>query len=298
MRTAAAGSVLLVLPACAGGFIAAVWAGSMLVLSLAVFALSRLSRALQAHDHERLLRQVCQGLGLPNPPAGGRTLTWTSRRGLRLDLSAGPHLELRAALPAWVPHDLVIDSVAPPMRGLRRLVPDPRLMEWVAAGDAPQVLSLMAGPVRDALLTAQDALPGPGVCIRRGGLEAGLSWGDLDALDRLLAHLDRIAECIEVLPESLVERLWRGVCSSDGEQIRRGCLRTLEDHFPGHPLTTQAQAYAWSQGLGAQLRDAGGMQGRLTLCPPGGGGQLGLASTQGSRPKTSLSSSRGPISAS
>lgn len=273
-RAALALGGLVLLPACAEGVLLASW----VCTSLGTVTLLWLGRRLLALDwgEERraVLEEAARRLALPPPPHGHAELRGLSPHGLALRAHATPHLELRLALPRWVPPGLVVDTVAPPIRGLRRLVPDPRFLEWVAAGDAAQLLGLLTPEVRDALLEAHHFGPGLGICIRRGELEAAVPWADLSELEVMVGRMERIALALAALPESLPERLRVAVMSQDQLEVRQACLRTLEERFPGDPATQAALRYADDEALlrpralGATRTE---LRGRLALADVSGG---------------------------
>ncbi|CAN0585685.1 unnamed protein product, partial [Laminaria digitata] len=83
-----------------------------------------------------------------------------------------------------------IDTIAPPVRGLGRWVPDPRLDDWVASGPQAELLGLMCPEIRDLLIEAHNKGPGPGICIRRGAVETSVAWADTDAIVSVVARLE------------------------------------------------------------------------------------------------------------
>lgn len=231
---------LLTLPACAEGVFLLAWLGSSLLTAGALLAGRRLVALDWTRERQRVLTETAQQLGIP-APAPNQELVWTSPAGLEVRAHATPQLELRMSLPVWVPNDLVVDTIAPPMRGLRQLVPDPRFLEWVAAGDNADLLGVMLPPVRNALLEAHHYGPGPGICIRRGGLEVALPWRDLDMLATTVERMERIHLCLDAQPRALSERLLASVDSDDRFDIRQASLRAMLDRFPHHPATKKAQ---------------------------------------------------------
>lgn len=220
------------------------WVASSLLTGAGLY-LGRVLFAVDwSHDRRRVLQDTARRLGIGAPGDGHGALEWKSPAGLTVRAHATPTLELRMPLPEWVPTNLVVDTIAPPMRGLRQLVPDPRFLEWVAAGDRAELLGVMAPPVREALLEAHHYGPGPGLCIRRKGLEVALPWRDLDLLDQTIERMERIALTLDAMPRTLSGRLRRSVESDDSFEVRRASLRALQDRFPMHPDTDAALAYA------------------------------------------------------
>lgn len=271
--------LLMLLPGCAEGVLLLAWATTSLAL-VTVLWVGRQVLALDWNEERRLvLQEAATQLGLPAPGHGHGELHGTSPRGLAIRAHATPHLELRMALPAWVPANLVVDTVAPPLRGLRRLVPDPRFLEWVAAGPQAELLGLLTAEVREALLEAHHFGPGPGICLRRGGLEASLPWSDLGALERTIARMERIALALAALPEGLPGRLLAAVTSADTPEVRQACLRALQDNFPRDPATGAALRHA-EQDPALRLPGPGvprqELQGRLALAPASAGGALSV----------------------
>lgn len=291
---------LLVLPGCAGSIIFGLWLACMAGLASLVWLTHRIRLHFERQDRDVLLGAVARqlGLSLGPHPHGLRSLQWRGRRGLRIEAHASAHLELRIALPNWLPQTLVIDTIAPPVRGLGRWVPDPRLTDWVASGPQAELLGLMAPQIRDLVIEAHTRGPGPGICIRRGALETSLAWADSDAIGQVVARLECLAEHIHNLPTELVQRLFRSATSDSCAEVRQASLHVMKRSFAQHALTHEAQHRAGAV-HGAGLRDE---RGRLALVAKHSAGQVSVMpmdSVQGEAgPKSKRSASLDPISAS
>lgn len=267
------------------------WAVTSLLTGGSLYLLRQLFALDWTHDRQRMLAETAQRLALPTPRSGLGVLDFTSPAGHAVRAHATPHLELRMPLVGWLPRNLVVDTIAPPMRGLRQLVPDPRFLEWVAAGDPGELLGVLSPAVRDALLEAHHYGPGPGICIRRGGLEVALPWRDLDLLDTTLERMDRIASALEAQPRALPARLRASVQSEDRFEVRQASLRALQSRFPHHPDTRAARAFAEANSLVPRLlsapeRDA--QRGELALAPRQDGklSVAGRCASANSRPRS------------
>lgn len=228
-------------------------------------------------ERRQVLGEVAHRLQLPPPKSGQAELTWQTPGGLEVRAHATPHLELRMRLPDWVPADLAVDTVAPPIRGLQHLVPDPRFLEWVSSSDRAELLGVLDPVVRDTLLEAHHFGPGHGISLRDGGLEVALPWRDVGELDRTVARMERIALRLHARPAALPKRLAESVLSDDRREIRQASLRALLARFPLHKETTRAMAHADAEGLvqkalPSKVRRI--QQGWLTLLPKDPRGQL------------------------
>ncbi len=269
-----ASGFMLMLPACAEGIVLLGGLALTLVLGSVIYLGRRL---LMLHAHEdrlRLLQDAATQLDLPRPNEG-QPLHWCGPQGLEITLTATTHLELRMPLPDWVPMRVVIDTVAPPLRGLGRLVPDPRLIDWVAAGDPAEVLGLMPQPVRDALIKADRI--GPGVCIRNAQLEATIAWANLENLPALLKQMQRIGTGLRGLPAELPQRLGTLACGSEHLAIRKAALGQLQTSFPRHDATNTATRLLEEESESSKHRRQR-LEGRLALSPVSPQGQLSAVS--------------------
>jgi hypothetical protein len=262
---------MLMLPACAEGIVLLGGLGLTLLLGSIIYLGRRLLMIHADEDQLRLLREAAQCLDLPLPIPGHTHLTWVGTNNLEVTLSATTHLELRIPLPSWVPMRLVIDTVAPPLRGLGGLIPDPRLMDWVAAGDPAELLAIMPADVRDALIRADRI--GPGVCIRNAQLEACVAWANLEHLPEMLAQMQCIAGSLHRLPAQLPERLCAQACGQDQLAIRQAALQQLQANFPSHDATSRA-VLALEEHSERPKDRRRRLEGRLALSPQNQDGQL------------------------